>query len=181
MGQEIFDWNTGKVNEGPTPSVEPHTQITEAIYVGNYLAAKDGEFLSANKIRTVVCLHGNNSETENARLVATKLGITFYDYPLIDGNGNSQQIFDRAVGAVRAGIANGNVLVSCWAGRSRSVVVAAAAIVGIEQITSEEAIRKIGEKREIAISDGLLPLIYNHQEGLPNGGVDLSVENVRAD
>jgi len=97
---------------------------------------------------------------------------------MIDGGGNDRRLFDRAVSAVERFEKEGIVLVSCWAGKSRSVVIAAAAISKAEGISADDALDKISGQRNTSVSTGLLPLLYAYDHEHASGGVNLSVERL---
>lgn len=88
-------------------------QVAENVCVGGWSAARD----YGNQFDVIV----------NVAVDAPNFGQ--HQFELVDGPGNKQSEFDAAVSCVQSAIESGSrVLVHCVAGRSRSVVVAAAAI-----------------------------------------------------
>lgn len=130
--------------------------ITEQIAIGNRLDAHDAELRRSAGFRGVVSLDGSMSDDQ-----ALALG---YDdcvtANLNDGAGNNIAQFKRLVQSL-IDMVDGcaPVLVHCHAGRSRSVTLVAAYLALRQGMTTTEAYRFIGQRREICVSAGLEELV----------------------
>lgn len=125
--------------------------ITDNIWIGNYLDAKDKSALAWAGIRSILCLDGCLAGT-----AAEKAGVDRVEIvELIDGAGNSPETFLRAVRLLREMVLrHAPVLVHCHAGQSRSAAVVCKYF--MQQGDSlAEAMRRITSKRRIAIIAGL--------------------------
>lgn len=132
--------------------------ITEKIAIGNYLEAQDVELLRRENIQSVLSLDGT---LENQ--VAAALGLKeFRVVKLQDAPGNDPRLFRLAVDQVDELVRESPpVLVQCHAGRSRSIVVVAGHLIKSLKIDAAEALRRVTEKREAAVTTGLERLL-NH-------------------
>ncbi len=130
--------------------------ITENIAIGNYLDATDTPTQQAEGIVSLLCLDGKLKPSDAQRLGLTEI----VSVPLIDGAGNSSDAFELAVRAVeRLSTRRPKLLVQCHAGRSRSVIVVAAHLMRTQKLRPQEAIQRVAEHREIAITSGLERLL----------------------
>lgn len=76
--------------------------------------------------------------------------------PLIDGAGNLETAVRRAVGFAADYLRDGEPLfVHCHAGRSRSVVILAMALMRHQGLSKAEALATISRRREIALTPGI--------------------------
>lgn len=126
--------------------------ISDSIAIGNYLDATDTALHKAEGIRSLLCLDGKLRSADAVRLELAEL----VSIPLIDGDGNKPEEFEAAVRAVdRLVSKHGKLLVQCHAGRSRSAIVVAAHMIRKERLRPVEALQRIAERREIAITAGL--------------------------
>lgn len=127
-------------------------RITDRIWIGNYLDAKDRETLAAAGIRSILSLDGSQEgvTTEDAGLARIEV------VELIDGAGNPPEKFLRAVRLLRELAAQQHpVLVQCHAGRSRSAAVVCKYFMMAEGLSLAEAMTRIASKRDVAIIAGL--------------------------
>ena len=125
--------------------------ITDKIWIGNYLDAKDQSALAETGIRSILCLDGCL-----AGATAQDAGVERVEVvELIDGAGNPPEMFLRAVRLLSGLVVrHAPVLVHCHAGQSRSAAVVCKFF--MQQGDSlAEAMRRITSKRRVAIIAGL--------------------------
>ncbi|MBI2920700.1 MAG: dual specificity protein phosphatase family protein [Planctomycetes bacterium] len=85
--------------------------------------------------------------------------------PLEDGPDNDIRLISRAVTELRRLVATQPpVFVHCHAGRSRSAIVVAGYFMKRDGLTAQEAIHQVSQKRELAITDGLVRLLERLEE-----------------
>ncbi len=124
-------------------------QITNSIWIGNYLDGADREARRAAGIRAILCMAGKSAvdeETERLEVVELK-----------DGAGNPREKFLRAVRLLKELISqHSKVLVHCHAGQSRSAAVVCKYFMQEEGNTLAEAMKRITSKRRVAIVAGRL-------------------------
>jgi len=127
-------------------------KITDNIWIGNFLDAKDRESLAQAGIRSILCLDGCL-----AQATAEDIGVEQVEVvELIDGAGNPPEKFLRAVKLLRDLTArHAPVLVHCHAGQSRSAAVVCKFFMQEEGNSLAEAMRRITSKRRVAIIAGL--------------------------
>lgn len=127
-------------------------QITERIWIGNYLDASNQELLRKEGIQSILCLDGCLSQVQAKDLGVEQIVVI----PLIDGSGNRPEVFLRAVRALKNLIQKHSpVLVHCHAGQSRSAAVVTKYFMREEGLSLGDAIRQITRKRRVAIVAGL--------------------------
>jgi len=126
--------------------------ITDKIWIGNYLDARDRPALVDAGIRSILCLDGCI-----AGVKADELGVERTEVvELIDGSGNPPERFLRAVRLLRDLAANhAPVLVHCHAGQSRSAAVVCKYFMQEEGNSLADAMRRITSRRRVAIIAGL--------------------------
>jgi protein-tyrosine phosphatase len=131
--------------------------ITDDVAIGNFLEARDAALLKEHGFRSVLSLDGTLIEQD-----ATPLGLSAVaSYRLIDGPGNDLRVFRFAVEDLkRLAASHSPVLVQCHAGRSRSVVVVAAHLMGSCGLDLEKAIALVASKREINVTSALVDLLH---------------------
>ncbi len=131
-------------------------KITESIWIGNSLEAKDRESLRLAGIRSTLCLDGCMKGEEAEEVGVDRISVV----ELIDGAGNRPEVFLRAVRLLRELAAkHPPVLVHCYAGRSRSAAVLCKFFMQEEGNSLREAMRRITSKRKVAIAAGLQDLL----------------------
>jgi dual specificity phosphatase 12 len=127
-------------------------RITESIWIGNYLDARDREAQAKAGIRSVLCLDGCMADMKAEDAGVERLEIV----KLVDGAGNPPEKFLRAVKLLRDLTSrHAPVLVHCHAGQSRSAAVVCKYFMKEEGNTLAEAMRRITSKRRVAIIAGL--------------------------
>lgn len=127
-------------------------RITDKIWIGNYLDAKDRAALTNAKIRSILCLDGCMSGANTDELGVERVEIL----ELIDGAGNPPERFLRAVRLLRDLVSkHAPVLVHCHAGQSRSAAVVCKYFMQEEGNSLSDAMRRITSKRRVAIIAGL--------------------------
>jgi len=118
--------------------------ITDRIAVGNFIDAEKPEAA----LDHILCLKPD--------CCRGRTDIKTTCVPLVDGRGNAPQLYRTAVKTIRRAVSAGErILVHCHAGRSRSVCVVARYLMESEGLTRNEALRRISEKRDIYLSDGI--------------------------
>jgi|SRR6266850_4688485 len=126
-------------------------RISNSIWIGNYLDARDQEAKAKAGIRSVLCLDGCLADAKAEEMGLERIAVV----ELIDGAGNPPETFLRAVRLLRELAAqHGPVLVHCHAGQSRSAAVVCKYFMS-EGDSLAEAMRKITSKRRVAIIAGL--------------------------
>ncbi len=127
-------------------------RITDSIWIGNCLDAKDREAQTSAGIRSILCLDGCLADAEAEELGVARVEVV----QLIDGAGNPPERFLRSVHILRELLSRHSpVLVHCHAGQSRSAAVVCKYLMAVEGDSLEEAMRKITSKRRVAIMVGL--------------------------
>ena len=123
-------------------------KITDDIWIGSFVDARDRNALRQNGIRSILCLDGGLIDT-----TAEKLGVERVEIvKLIDGRGNAPAVFLRAVRLLKEmRSANSPVLVHCHAGQSRSAAVVCKFLIKEEGNSLADAMQKIASKRKVAI------------------------------
>ena len=126
--------------------------ITDKIWIGNYLDARDLAALAGAGIRSILCLDGCLTGEKPDELGVHRIEIV----ELIDGSGNPPEKFLRAVGLLRDLAAkDAPVLVQCHAGQSRSAAVVCKYFMEEEGNGLAEAMRRITSRRRVSIISGL--------------------------
>ena len=125
--------------------------ITDKIWIGNYIDAKNQSALAETGIRSILCLDGCLSGATAAEVGVERVEVV----ELIDGAGNPPETFLRAVWLLRELVLrHAPVLVHCHAGQSRSAAVVCKLFMQQGDSLSE-AMRRITAKRRVAIIAGL--------------------------
>jgi protein-tyrosine phosphatase len=126
--------------------------ITDSIWIGNYLDAKDRGALANAGIRSILCLDGCLADVQPEELKVGRIEVV----ELIDGSGNSPEKFLRAVRLLgELASKHAPVLVHCHAGQSRSAAVVCRFFMLKEGNTLADAMRRITCRRRVAIIAGL--------------------------
>jgi len=118
--------------------------ITNNIAIGNFLDAKQPD----PDVDFILCLKPDCCSDQS--------DIETVCIPLIDGAGNNKALLRKALDELTQAVADGmKVLVHCHAGRSRSVSVVARYLMESMNISSDDALALIQQKREIYLSQGI--------------------------
>ena len=126
--------------------------ITDKIWIGNYLDARDSAAKTKAGIRAILCLDGCLADANAEELGVERVEIV----QLIDGSGNPPEKFLRAVKLLRDLTSkHAPVLVHCHAGQSRSAAVVCKYFMQEEGDSLSDAMRRITCKRRVAIIAGL--------------------------
>lgn len=126
-------------------------RITDSIWIGNYLDARDQEAKARAGIRSIICLDGCLADTNAEEMGVERIEVV----ELIDGAGNPPERFLRAVRLLRELAARHSpVLVHCHAGQSRSAAVVCKYFM-TQGDSLGEAMRRITSRRRVAIIAGL--------------------------
>ena len=127
-------------------------QITDKIWIGNYLDAADRSGQTTAGIRSILCLDGCLATKKAEDFGLERIEVV----ELIDGAGNSREKFLRAVRLLRELSAkHAPVLVHCHAGQSRSAAVVCKFFMSVDGDDLSTAMRRITTKRRVAIVAGL--------------------------
>jgi dual specificity MAP kinase phosphatase len=122
--------------------------ITPQIAIGNFLDAQQ----VSDEVDSILCL-------EEECCDEGRTDIDVLAIPLIDGKGNVRRQIEEAVNYVQDMVAAGErILMHCHAGRSRSVSIVARYLMATEGLRSGAALAKIGSKRKIYLSPGIVEL-----------------------
>jgi protein-tyrosine phosphatase len=126
-------------------------RITDSIWIGNHLDARDDEAKAKAGIRSILCLDGCLADANAHEIRVDRIEVV----ELIDGAGNPPERFLRAVRLLRELAArHAPVLVHCHAGQSRSAAVVCKYFM-TEGDNLGVAMRRITSKRRVAIIAGL--------------------------
>jgi len=126
-------------------------KITDQIWIGNHQDAQSAEILRREGIRSILCLDGCLSQKSPEELGINKIEIV----ELIDGKGNSEGLFLRAVHLLQQLKAkHPPVLIQCHAGQSRSAAVLCKLFL-LEGDTLQQAMKRITSKRKVIINPAL--------------------------
>lgn len=130
--------------------------VTDTIWIGTFVEARNVSLLRAHGIRSIVCLDGELVPGE-----AEALGVEAVEVvPLIDGPGNRIEVFRGAVALIGDCSREWpHLLVHCRAGRSRSVVAVAAHLMKVNSWSAHRALEFVGTKREIWLTPGIEELL----------------------
>ncbi len=125
--------------------------ITNTIWIGNYLDARDQQAQAQAGIRSILCLDGCLADAKAEAIGVERIEVV----QLIDGAGNPPEKFLRAVRLLQE-LASRHppVLVHCHAGQSRSAAVVCKYFM-MEGDSLSYAMRKITSRRKVAIIAGL--------------------------
>ena len=127
-------------------------RITESIWIGNYLDARDEQAKAAAGIRSILCLDGSLAGATAVEVGVERLEVI----KLIDGAGNPPERFLRAVRLLQElATRHAPVLVHCHAGQSRSAAVVCKYFMTSQGDSLRDAMQKISSKRQVAIMAGL--------------------------
>jgi dual specificity MAP kinase phosphatase len=137
------------MNNLPTPNAH---RITDRLWLGNHLAARDEAFINSNNISLVVnCTKDIPYPTFYNKRVMKTFRIAIDDIDTSDNVGVLSSNMDRCLEAVRAAVKRGeNVLVHCYAGVSRSATTMACYLVRYYSFRHDLAIIYIRSKRPVA-------------------------------
>jgi len=116
-------------------------RITDDIYIGDIDDAGNADWLREGSPTAVLKLSHTDPETPYPDAV------TLRDVPLIDGPQNDYADFERAAETLLDLLAEHTVFVHCRAGISRSSSVTAAAMALRRDISVEEALKFVEERR----------------------------------
>ena len=127
-------------------------KITNSIWIGNYLDARDTSGLAKAGIKSILCLDGCMAGAKEEVAGVERIDVV----ELIDGAGNPPEKFLRAVRLLKELSAkHAPVLVHCHAGQSRSAAVVCKFFMKEEGNTLNDAMRRITTKRRVSIIAGL--------------------------
>lgn len=126
--------------------------ITNKIWIGNHLDAKNRNAIVKTGIQSILCLDSSVSTNKAEDVGVTQLKVV----DLIDGAGNPPEKFLRAVQLLKELVKDSPpVLVHCHAGQSRSAAVVCKYFMQEEGNALAEAMQRITSKRKVSIISGL--------------------------
>ncbi len=135
--------------------------ITESIAIGDWRDARNAELLKQQGITSILSLIGMFVGNSAQELGVQQLEII----PMQDGPGDDLPKLIRAVDALdRLAATHPPVLVHCRAGQSRSVAVVAAYLMHLKNLSGEEAIDMIAQKRHISLNREMMELVKQFGE-----------------
>lgn len=162
----------GAVIKNEDRPLAKQNKITSRIYLGNYQAAKDKEFMVDNKIRAVL-----NCTKDLPNHFAHIRDIEYLRIPVDDSLKEKDfelmyQYMPLIVEFINkhVNILKQNILVHCYAGRQRSAIAVAVYLVAKHNMTPHEACKYILDKRKEAFHHGLS---LNFEESLEKYYKDL--------
>lgn len=121
------------------------SEIIPNLWLGPLGLTYDTDFLTANKISHIVRV----LEDTNTSALSYNLGIKTHYIKIYDGD--EQPIgdyFDSAIAFIDGALQQGNaVYVHCYVGVSRSPTIVAAYLIKQRQLTTEQALKYISERR----------------------------------
>jgi protein-tyrosine phosphatase len=130
--------------------------INEQIAIGNYLDALDRDLIQREGIASALSLDGTLRAKKAHEFGLSRVEVVLLD----DGPGNDPRLFRLAVAHLEDLVGEAPpVLVQCHAGRSRSAIVVAGYFVKTLGLDSTDALKLVGDKREIAVTAGLESLL----------------------
>lgn len=123
--------------------------IVDNIYLGNWYDSISPERLKQSNIKRILTLNRENKHTDIELSMFRKLGIQ-YKYITIDDSKYSNILshIDESLKFIR--IDGDNILIHCSAGISRSVSIVIAYLIKYKNMTVDQALNFIREKRSIA-------------------------------
>ena len=141
-------------------------KITDKVYLGNFLIARDEETLLKHNINSVLSCSGPNTQkykNENIQLKALDLN----DSP----NFNIIKYFKEAIEYIES---SERVLVHCGAGVSRSATIVVAYLMWKNKLSFKESLKYVGEHRIINPNPGFQKQLYIFQEKLKESNYELN-------
>ena len=137
--------------------MEKYNKILPKLYLGNYQAAKDGDFFKEKKIKAVL-----NCTKDIPNYFACKKDVEYMRIPVDDSLRETDlkkmiEFFPAIVEFIdkHARIQNEPILVHCYAGRQRSAISVAAYLVSKYGLKPADACKFILDKRNEAFHYGL--------------------------
>jgi protein-tyrosine phosphatase len=126
-------------------------QITDRLYIGDIQQAGRHQLYNQNNIEAVIQLTSNQPEKGYPQDVDT------YQYTIKDGPENELSSLKQAVNQTISLLESGNrIVIHCNVGTSRSVAVGAAATAIYYEMSFEQVIERIRQKRRVQIHPKVL-------------------------
>lgn len=123
--------------------------IIDNIYLGNWRDSIDEAKLKYNNIRCILTLNKNKEHTETDRNMFARLGIRYKYIRIQDSlDANILPYIDESIKFIKE--CDGNVLIHCFAGISRSVSIVVAYLMKEKQMSYNDSIRYVRNIRSIA-------------------------------
>eukprot|EP01016_Furgasonia_blochmanni_P009008 TRINITY_DN13727_c0_g1_i1.p1 TRINITY_DN13727_c0_g1~~TRINITY_DN13727_c0_g1_i1.p1 ORF type:complete len:163 (+),score=34.93 TRINITY_DN13727_c0_g1_i1:96-584(+) len=132
------------------------------LWLGDYSAATDIDGLDDNGINTILSMVDFNLKGFFGPLRTHKIirADDSEDY-------NMSQHFEECISFIKSALENGNVLVHCAAGISRSASIIVAFLIKEKEMTTEEALAFVRTKREIACPNlGFMEQLRKYEKDL---------------
>mgnify|MGYP006112903007 CR=1 FL=1 len=124
-------------------------RIIDNIFLGNWTDSTDERKLKHNNIKCILTLNKNNVHTEANRNMFTRLGISYKYVQIQDSlDANILPHIDSSIRFLKK--CDGNVLVHCSAGISRSVSIVVVYLMKEKNVSYEKAIDYVRKRRPIA-------------------------------
>lgn len=142
--------------------------IENLLWVGNAANARDARLLNDNEIRAVVDVAYEEAPANVPR------AMIYVRVPLLDGSGNSPTHLRFAVKSLFALISDGQqTLISCSAGMSRSVAIAAMSWALFSHRNPEEMLQSIATHHPHDVSSTFWQELNETFQSSPPGNKDL--------
>ncbi|KAJ0890886.1 putative phosphoric monoester hydrolase [Helianthus annuus] len=138
------------------------SQIEEGLYLGSVEAANNKALLKSLNITHILTVASSVPP-------AYPNDFTYKTFDSHDrGDVNIAQFFDDCFGFISEAKRTGNVLVHCFAGRSRSVTVVVAYMMKTHGMSSYEALNLVKRKRSVAAPNaGFILQLQSYEKSLP--------------
>lgn len=125
--------------------------IRDGIYISNWETSVNHHLLKKYNIKTIICINYERKKTQKELINYQNFGIAHYYFSLPDKpNAPIKLILPTTNKIIQSGLANGNVLVHCTAGISRSVTVVCYYLMKKYNLEPVQALDIIKRNRPIA-------------------------------
>ncbi len=137
------------------------------LYLGNYETIQDSLFLTQHKITHVISL------TKYHKLFLNHINEYNIEHLALEIDDDEESdilcLFEKTGEFIQKGLKEGNVLVHCIGGVSRSASVVIAFLIGFENMPFQEALKFVQSKRkQVYPNQGFLEQILVYEEKLKN-------------
>ena len=135
--------------------IPPYTEIIENLWLGNYVGARDIDFLRDNNIKLVINLSKNIPNVDLDIDLKLRNKINFYRVPInddlsIESDEGMIKHFDKLYELIDYNLEKGNgVFIHCYAGMQRSATIVALYLMKKRDISFKLAEKLIKSKRDI--------------------------------
>jgi protein-tyrosine phosphatase len=145
-----------------------YNKILDNLFIGNLFTARDKEFITKNNIDIVLNITSEIPNyfycDKNIKYYKLNISDTTNEYDqkiMMDNLHNFVKIIDKNLSENLINNTNHNILVHCYAGKSRSATVIAAYLIYKFNMTPDDAIKFIINKRSCAFNNGERLIFYD--------------------